>query len=570
VVLTMSALAVIVLMLAIRLDSADAADRYTLMGIGLTLVLTIAASIVFLVRLGTLRVILRRLDGLMERHFRNMRKRRPIPQGDECMQISFALQLLEESMEAREKSERRLRQQERFSSSVLKVLHQSVIVSDGRGKVSLFSQGAEKMLGYSADEIIGKQSPMLFHDPEEVKKRAEELTADLGIPVTPAFPALVVKAWITGQVDEREWIYIRKDGSRITVLLSVTVFGDDQDNILCCAVATDITERSQVAAEMSRLANYDPLTQLPNRRLFHDRIRMAISQARREHNHLGLLMVDLDRFKPINDQYGHSVGDILLGEVAKRMLKCLRESDTLARMGGDEFVVILPMIGDVKDAVGVATKIRQSLCLPFELTDGITVNIDCCIGVALYPNHGNDEDSLLKSADGAMYVAKELGRAQICVAGGARRRDWIVNPREGRPAGPLTWRREYECGEEIIDQQHKLLFEHVNAIVRAVGSVSPEHIPEMLEQLIGEVSTHFQDEESILASRGYAGLEAHVQKHRVLTERAQELYRLAAARELPIGEALSFVTRDVVARHMLTDDREFFPILQRDTRHLRP
>ncbi|MDR2451279.1 MAG: diguanylate cyclase [Candidatus Accumulibacter sp.] len=564
VIFTTSAMVVIALTLASRLDKTDAADRYTLLAVGLTLVLAIAASVVFLIRLGTLRVILRRLDGLLEKYFRNMRKRRPIPQGDECMQISFALQLLEESMEARDRSERKLRRQERFSASILKVLHQAVIVSDGRGNISLFSQGAEKMLGYSAGEIIGKQTPMLFHDPEEIRRRAEELTANLGIPVTPAFPALVVKAWVTGQVDEREWTYIRKDGSRITVLLSVTVFGDDRDNILCCCVATDITERSQVAAEMSRLANYDPLTQLPNRRLFHDRIRVAISQARREHHHLGLLMIDLDRFKPVNDQYGHSAGDILLGMVAERTLKCLRESDTLARMGGDEFVAILPTIGSVRDAVGVATKIRQSLCLPFELTDQITVNIDCCIGVALYPDNGNDEDSLLKSADDAMYIAKGLGRAQICIAGGAREGDQLAEVREGRSVKPLTWRQEYECGEETIDRQHRQLFEHANAIVRVIGSVSPERVPEMLEQLINEVATHFRDEELILAGRGYEKLKAHVQKHRALTNRALELHRLALAHELPIGEVLSFVMRDVVARHMLTDDCEFFPVLRRE------
>jgi diguanylate cyclase (GGDEF)-like protein/hemerythrin-like metal-binding protein len=275
-------------------------------------------------------------------------------------------------------------------------------------------------------------------------------------------------------------------------------------------------------------------------------------------------MIDLDRFKPVNDQYGHSAGDILLGMVAERTLKCLRESDTLARMGGDEFVAILSTIGNVKDAVGVATKIRQSLCMPFELTDQIAVTIDCCIGVALYPDNGNNEDLLLKSADDAMYIAKGLGRAQIYIAGGAREVDRLAEVREGRSVKPLVWRREYESGEETIDRQHKQLFEHVNTIVSVIGSVSPERIPDMLEQLIHEVAVHFHDEESILASRNYAGLRAHVQRHRALTRRAQELHRLALARELPVGEVLSFVMRDVVARHMLTDDYEFFPVLRRD------
>lgn len=549
-----------------RLAQASLRERHALLGIGLILTLAALAAAVFFFRLGLpLRVIQRRLDGLLEKHFRDAPGGQPLPGGDECAQINFALQLLEESIGARERSDRNLRRHERISFSILKALRQSVIATDSEGNITLFSPGAETMLGYAAEEVIGKQTPMLFHDPEEVRRRARELTEELGVPVAAAFPALIAKARATGRVDEREWTYIRKNGTRLTVLLSITVFGDDQGNLLCCGVATDITERSQVAAEMSRLANYDPLTQLPNRRLFHDRIRMAIVQARRESASLGLLMIDLDRFKPVNDQYGHSVGDLLLGAVAGRMQKCLRESDTLARVGGDEFVAILPTIGSAADAVGVAKKIRQSLCAPFHVTDDITVNIDCSIGVALYPDHGGNEDSLLKSADDAMYIAKGLGRAQVFVAGGGREGELAGEPCGGQEMGTLVWRRSYQCGEATIDQEHKNLFIHGNAIIRAVasGRVSPDKLPEMLEKLIAAVAVHFRNEEEILARHGYAGLDEHVLKHRALTERAQELYRLAITQELPMGDVVAFVTRDVVAQHMLIDDHDFFPFLKK-------
>ena len=199
----------------------------------------------------------------------------------------------------------------------------------------MFSPGAEAMLGYSAGEMIGKQTPLAFHDLEEVHLRARELSEDVGFRGRGGDSRYSSpRHKLPGLPDEREWTYVRKDGSRLTVLLSVTVFNDARGDIRCCGVATDVTQRSQVAAEMSRLANFDPLTQLPNRRLFHDRIRMAITQARRENTFLALMMIDLDRFKPVNDHYGHSVGDLLLGAVAARMQKCLRESDTLARVGG--------------------------------------------------------------------------------------------------------------------------------------------------------------------------------------------------------------------------------------------
>jgi diguanylate cyclase (GGDEF)-like protein len=427
VVLMVGTLIVVALAFAGRLDNTNSLDHNAFLAICLILILTVLAAVLFFIRLNALRAILRRLDSLLEKHFREESKDSPVLLNDECAQIDFALQLLEENMRARERSERNLRRHQRISASILNAMHQSVIVTDSQGLIVQFSQGAEKMLGYSADEVIGKQTLEIFHDPDEVLRRAEKLTEELGIPVKPGFPALIAKARINGQADEREWTYICKDGTRLVVLLSTAAFDDGQGNSMVCVVAMDITERSRLAAKILRLANYDSLTRLPNRRLFRDRFRMAIIQARRKNTSLGLLMIDLDRFKPVNDQYGHANGDILLDAVAKRMKKCLRDSDTLARVGGDEFVAILPMRGSAKDALAVAEKIRLSLCSPFELADGITVNISCCIGVAIYPDHGKDEDSLLKIADDAMYLAKSMGGDRVCLASGIDETDEAVN-----------------------------------------------------------------------------------------------------------------------------------------------
>ncbi len=555
-----------------RLEGARNQQRLALSGIVAILLLGGLAFLVFVSRIGRpLREIQQRVDSLIERQSGNASLALSVGTVDELGRINYALRLLDEAIEARVISDQSRREQERVSASILAAVPQSIIAADRRGVITMFSPGAESMLGYSAEEMIGKQTPLAFHDPEEVRRRARELSDELGFTVEAGFEAFIAKAQATGHPDEREWTYVRKDGSRLTVLLSVTVFNDVRGDILCCGVATDITQRSQVAAEMSRLANYDPLTQLPNRRLFHDRIRMAITQARRENTFLALMMVDIDRFKPVNDRYGHSVGDLLLSAVAARMQKCLRESDTLARVGGDEFVVILPMISGAQDAVGVAEKIRQSLCTPFELTDGITVNIDCSIGIAVYPDHGGNEDILLKNADNAMYIAKALGRAQVHVSGGANENGLVraAPDRGGSPVINLVWRRSYQCGDATIDREHKDLFMHGNTLIRAVanGRIPLDKLPEMLDELIDSVMAHFRNEEFILSRYGYAELESHARKHRRLVERALELRSMAVAGELALADVVSFIARDVVAEHMLVDDHDYFPLLRKTLSH---
>jgi diguanylate cyclase (GGDEF)-like protein/PAS domain S-box-containing protein len=175
---------------------------------------------------------------------------------------------------------------------------------------------------------------------------------------------------------------------------------------------TDITTLKEVEAREHHLAQHDVLTNLPNRALFSDRLQQALAIAKREKGHLGVLFLDLDKFKPINDTYGHGVGDLLLQEVANRMQKCVRESDTVARIGGDEFVVLLPSIETENDALVVAEKIREALNQPFEIA-GKSLSISSSTGVAVYPQHGTDELRLSKNADAAMYRVKKGGRNKV-------------------------------------------------------------------------------------------------------------------------------------------------------------
>ena len=176
-------------------------------------------------------------------------------------------------------------------------------------------------------------------------------------------------------------------------------------------------ERKRTEARLSHMARFDHLTDLPNRMLFRDRLQNALARARREVDRLAVLYLDLDRFKDVNDQRGHAAGDRLLCEVSNRLAACVRESDTVGRLGGDEFAVLLPRIGRPDDALGVAEKIRRAMQEPFALGD-VAANISASIGIALFPDHSDDEDGLLQLADDAMYLVKHEGGNRLLMTAG--------------------------------------------------------------------------------------------------------------------------------------------------------
>lgn len=186
----------------------------------------------------------------------------------------------------------------------------------------------------------------------------------------------------------------------------------------------DIDARKLQEEQIRHQAHHDTLTGLPNRLLFGDRLHQALLASKREGHKLAVIFFDLDKFKPVNDNYGHAVGDLLLQQVAARLRTTLRASDSLARLGGDEFVALLPRVADSGDARKVAEDILRELTRPF-MTEGFTLHISASLGVAVSPDCGEDADTLLRCADGAMYQAKLLGRG--CVA------ECTVQP---EPAGP--------------------------------------------------------------------------------------------------------------------------------------
>ena len=181
-------------------------------------------------------------------------------------------------------------------------------------------------------------------------------------------------------------------------------------------IMQDITERKAAEEQIRQLAFYDPLTKLPNRRLLDERLHHGIERAHREGNQLAVLMLDLDRFKAVNDNFGHKAGDELLQQVSERVLAQLRKIDTVARLGGDEFVVLLPDINHHENVARVALAIISELTKPFLLRETDSVNIGTSIGISFYPEHGTNPEILLDRADTALYQAKDQGRGCFCVA----------------------------------------------------------------------------------------------------------------------------------------------------------
>jgi len=198
-------------------------------------------------------------------------------------------------------------------------------------------------------------------------------------------------------------------GVSLSMLLSILVWFMIAGRSRALQLAGEMTE------ELRHMAQHDPLTHLPNRALLSDRVQYELARTQRNAGHFAMIFLDLDNFKPINDNYGHAIGDKVLRDVARRLRETVRASDTVGRIGGDEFVVLMPDVPTAGAALGLAEKIRQTVRQPYHVND-VSLALSCSLGVAVYPEDGSDEVSLTKAADEAMYRAKELGRDSVQAA----------------------------------------------------------------------------------------------------------------------------------------------------------
>lgn len=203
---------------------------------------------------------------------------------------------------------------------------------------------------------------------------------------------------------------VRPDGSvRWIQDRAFLISGDSGSGPRVAGIAVDVTDRKRTEQQLVELAYFDALTQLPNRTLFYDRLARIIAHARRYHSIVGVLFVDIDSFKGVNDSFGHAAGDELLKQIAKRLETCMRGEDTVGRLSGDEFAVVLSKVASAADAAIVAKKILELLSVPFSL-NGTEVRVTASVGITLYPGDSLDCEGLVKNADVAMYKAKSAGR----------------------------------------------------------------------------------------------------------------------------------------------------------------
>ncbi|MBD2516271.1 diguanylate cyclase [Nostoc sp. FACHB-973] len=301
-------------------------------------------------------------------------------------------------------SENKLQEEKQRLTAIINSMGRAVIVTYANGCIQMMNPIAEIITGWKQSEAFGKD---LVEVVNLVDKDVGEAIENLATHVIEAGEVLNLPENCT---------LITKDGKEIPIGDNVAPIRDRDGNITgAVLVFQDITKRKETEAQLIRNAFYDGLTALPNRVLFLDRLRQAIERSKRKSDYyFGVLFLDLDNFKQINDRFGHGVGDDFLIAIARRLESCLRSGDTVARFGGDEFTVLLEDIKDVTDAINVARRIQDSLRLPLSL-NGNQLYTTASIGIAWNCSSYEEPATLLQDADTAMYRAKRQGKATYAI-----------------------------------------------------------------------------------------------------------------------------------------------------------
>jgi diguanylate cyclase (GGDEF)-like protein/PAS domain S-box-containing protein len=298
-------------------------------------------------------------------------------------------ELLNEISE-RERAEEALRSSEERFRDLVENISEVIFTLNEDGRVTYVSPVVEQIAGYSPAEVVGRPIASFIH-PDDWP------------------PIESLQTTVSGSLEPSEFRIFTKSGETRWVRTSSRPITDGDRVIGLRAVLADITDRKLAENQVKYVAYHDALTGLPNRTLLSDRLDMALAQRRRDGQPLAVIFLDLDRFKLINDTVGHAAGDEALQRIAERLTSAVREGDTVSRLGGDEFTVLLPVISGVVDACEVAERILERLTRPLALA-GHEFHLSASLGIALYPADGDDAEALLRNADTAMYWAKDQGQ----------------------------------------------------------------------------------------------------------------------------------------------------------------
>lgn len=266
---------------------------------------------------------------------------------------------------------------------------------DLSGHFTYISPSAQKLTGFTVAELMQQQMRQLVTPGSYAQVKLQMRKAAKALQAGGLYPDYVGEVEQVCKDGRHVWSEVKMSGMYDAAGVFVGILG----------VSRDLTERRKIEERMRYMAQHDTLTALPNRTLFSDRLQKALQYAVRHQKALALMLLDLNKFKPVNDTHGHAVGDLLLQQVAERLRQAVRCSDTVARIGGDEFIILLPQIDELQHAYLVADKIRHAIAQPFDI-HGLEVQISCSIGLACYPQDGDTDMALSKVADQRMYQQK--------------------------------------------------------------------------------------------------------------------------------------------------------------------
>jgi len=326
---------------------------------------------------------------------RVVQDRMVVEQRDEAGRPSYLLGTLQDITEHKQVEE-----QLRLAASVFAHTGDGVMITDSDNRIIEVNEAFTRILGYSAEEVVGKD-PSILKSPRHRRSFYRSM-----------WQSLQRDGQWQGEVWDKH-----KSGEIVPLWMTINAVHDERGSLRhYVGLFRDISEVKRNEQTLWHIAHHDPLTGLPNRNLMHDRLRVAMSEAAREDRQVALLLIDLDGFKQVNDELGHDAGDGLLTQVAQILRENVRESDTVARYAGDEFIAIIKGMHEREDVGALAQKLIDALMQPHALK-GDTIRVGASIGIALYPAHATDAGELIAKADEAMYQAKRLGKGRSCFFG---------------------------------------------------------------------------------------------------------------------------------------------------------
>jgi diguanylate cyclase (GGDEF)-like protein len=382
-----------------------------------------------------------------------------------------------------------------FSDRIFDNAPFSIFATDAAGTITAMNQEAEALTGYRGEELVNRESLLVLHDGEELEERAAQIFADRGIRLD-AFD-VIAECALNGDTDaawseppdgaaEREWTFIRRDGTRVAVNLAVNVLrGADGGRTGLIGIASDVNARRRAAGIAAVPAVHDGLTGLIGQSLLEDRISQAIKRSKRTSTKVAVLTIDLDHFKRINDALGHRVGDEILTAAAARLLEKVRSADTVARVGGDEFIVVVSDQVKVSDIEFCAELFLRAISVPYNV-QGHTINVTASVGICLYPDFAGDTEHMLRRSEAAMHAAKEAGRNRSVVFAPA-----MLDEASSRLSMEGALRQALNNNELFIEYQPQVELPSgkvigMEALLRwrhpRFGLVSPSHFIPMAEK----------------------------------------------------------------------------------------